>query len=59
MTPEEQHLAYINHKHDIEKYGKYAGLCCMEALEEIERLCSVKKEPAQLTLFDFESLLPL
>ncbi len=51
MTPEEL-ATYENHDH-LERFGKWAGTCCLESLEAIE---AARKAPdlTPWTLFDLD-----
>lgn len=52
MTPEEV-ASYEAHEHDVTKYGKFAGRCCMAALDRIDE--ARKREQHAPTLFDLEA----
>jgi hypothetical protein len=52
MTLEEVAI-YEAHLHDVARYGKHAGRCCMASLDAIYE---ARKEPTRTpTLFDVEA----
>jgi hypothetical protein len=49
---EEEQRTYEAHPHNVEKFGKFAGTCCMDSLNAIwGRREQLKRQP---TLFDMD-----